>query len=62
MEKEEHIRFLREKYLQLSLQFLRELNSGKTLEELKDLRDVINEIVVEMNTLEESSGAETGKT
>jgi hypothetical protein len=53
---------LREKYLQLSLQFLRELNSGKTLEELKDLRDVINEIVVEMNTLEESSGAETGKT
>jgi hypothetical protein len=52
MEKAVHLEYLRGKYIQLSRQYLDELNNGKTIEQLKDLADVISTLIAEMEILE----------
>jgi len=47
-----HLQFLRSKYIELSRKYLNEMHSGKSKEQLKDLADVIKQLIDEMERLE----------
>lgn len=53
MDKETHLQNLREQYLQLSRQYLQELQNGKTIQNLKDMSMVINTLVSEIDAIEQ---------
>jgi hypothetical protein len=52
MDKQEHLQYLKEKYIELSRQFLSELQNGKSIHMLKDLSAVINTLLKEIDVLE----------
>lgn len=52
MDKQEHLRYLKEKYIELSRQFLLELQNGKSIHMLRDLSAVINTLLKEIDELE----------
>jgi hypothetical protein len=56
MEKEAHLEFLRQKYIELSRQYLTALHEGKTIDQMKDLADVIRILITEIEILERDSG------
>lgn len=58
MNRLQHLEFLRGKYIQLSRQYLNELHKGKTVDELRDLADVIGTLIKEMEQLEKQAGTE----
>lgn len=49
-----HLEYLKSKYLELSRQFLKELNEGKSIHLLKGLSSVITTILQEIEALEKS--------
>jgi len=53
MDKETHLHYLREKYIQLSRQYLQELQSGKKIRELEDMAELISSLVVEIDAYEQ---------
>jgi hypothetical protein len=53
MDKEIHLQYLRGKYIELSRKYLNELHQGKSKEQLKDLADVIKQLIEEMERLEQ---------
>jgi hypothetical protein len=55
MEKEAHLEFLRQKYIDLSRQYLTALHEGTSIEQLKDLADVIRILISEIETLEQDN-------
>ena len=59
MDRESHLEFLRQKYLQLSREYIRALQQGKTPHELKDVGEVIRLLIDEMEALEKD--VSTGK-
>jgi hypothetical protein len=54
MDKKEHLQYLKEKYIELSRQFLKELQDGKSIHMLRDLSAVINTLLQEIDQLEKS--------
>jgi hypothetical protein len=58
MEKASHLQYLRAKYIELNQQFLRELQTGKSLATLKDVNVVMNTLLQEMEALEQNIKAE----
>ena len=52
MDKQEHLRYLKQKHSELSRQFLLELNEGKSIQLLKDISTVINTLLQEIEALE----------
>lgn len=56
MDKQTHLDYLKEKYIQLSRQFLGELQNGKSIHMLRDLSSVINTLLKEIDALEKASG------
>ncbi len=54
MDKVEHLQYLKEKYIELSRQFLLELQNGKSIHMLRDLSTVINTLLKEIDDLEKS--------
>jgi hypothetical protein len=52
MEREVHLEFLKQKYIQLSRQYLTGLHEGRTVEQLKDLADLIRVLISEIEILE----------
>jgi len=59
MDKQEHLQYLKKKYIELSRQFLVELQNGKSIHMLRDLSTVINTLLKEIDQLEETSNEET---
>lgn len=57
MDKQEHLRYLKEKYIELSRQFLQELQNGKSIHMLRDLSSVINTLLKEIDELEKMEKA-----
>lgn len=55
MDKQEHLRYLKEKYIELSRQFLQELQNGKSIHMLRDLSAVINTLLKEIDEMEANS-------
>jgi len=53
MDKQEHLQYLKEKYIELSRQFLLELQNGKSIHMLRDLSAVINTLLKEIDELEQ---------
>jgi hypothetical protein len=58
MDKKAHLEYLRRKYIELNQQFLRELQTGKSLSMLKDVNIVMNTLLKEMEDLEKTLKAE----
>jgi hypothetical protein len=56
MDKQAHLQYLKEKYIELSRQFLLELQNGKSIHMLRDLSTVINTLLKEIDELEKSPG------
>lgn len=56
MDKQEHLQYLKEKYIELSRQFLTELQNGKSIHMLRDLSSVINTLLKEIDALEKTAG------
>lgn len=52
MDKQEHLRYLKQKHSELSRQFLLELNDGKSIQLLKDISAVITTLLQEIEALE----------
>lgn len=52
MKKAEHLAYLRQKYIELSRQFLDELQNGKSIHMLRDLSAVIDTLRDEIEALE----------
>ena len=52
MDKTAHLQYLKEKYIELSRQFLTELQNGKSIHMLRDLSTVINTLLKEIDALE----------
>jgi hypothetical protein len=52
MTKEEHLETLREQYISLSRRYLVELQTGKSIRDLKDIRDTIAVLVGEIEVME----------
>jgi hypothetical protein len=52
MTKEQHLDNLREQYISLSRQYLVELQTGKSIRDLKDIRDTIAVLVGEIEVME----------
>ncbi len=52
MDKQKQVEHLRTKYIELSRQYLTQLQSGKTISELKDLADLIGSLVAEIDVME----------
>ena len=59
MDKQEHLRYLKEKYIELSRQFLQELQNGKSIHMLRDLSAVINTLLKEIDELETTETVNT---
>lgn len=58
MNKKEHLEYLRRKYIELNQRFLRELQTGKSMQMLKDVNTVMNTLLKEIETLEKSLSSE----
>lgn len=54
-----HLEYLKSKYLELSRQFLKELNEGKSIHLLKGLSSVITTILNEIEEMEKSGKSAT---
>lgn len=54
MDKQAHLQYLKEKYIELSRQFLVELQNGKSIHMLRDLSTVINTLLKEIDELEKT--------
>jgi len=54
MDKEVQLHYLRQKYIELSRQFLMLLQSGKAFSELQGLSEEISTVVAEIEMLEKS--------
>jgi hypothetical protein len=54
MDKQEHLQYLKEKYIELSRQFLVELQNGKSIHMLRDLSAVINTLLKEIDEMEKT--------
>ena len=54
MDKQQHLQYLKEKYIELSRQFLLELQNGKSIHMLRDLSTVINTLLKEIDELEKA--------
>lgn len=52
MDKASHLAYLKEKYIQLSRQYLDGLQQGRSVSDLKDLADVIRTLITEIEQLE----------
>ncbi len=52
MDKKAHLEYLREKYIDLNQQFVNELKDGKSIHMLRDLSNVINTLLKEIEILE----------
>lgn len=52
MEQEEHLEYLKKKYVELSRQFLAELNEGKSIHMLKGLSSVMETLIKEISDME----------
>lgn len=60
MDKQAHLKYLKEKYIELSRQFLTELQNGKSIHMLRDISSVMNTLLKEIDELE--SGEENRQT
>jgi hypothetical protein len=60
-DKKAHIEYLRQKYVELSQQFLVELQNGKSIHMLKDLNVVMNTLLKEIEILEKSQSSTKGQ-
>lgn len=54
MMKETHLTNLREQYISLSRQYLNELQAGKTIQTLKELKFTIETLVKEIDEIEQA--------
>ena len=54
MNKKEHLEYLRRKYIELNQQFLKQLQTGKSISMLKDMNMVMNTLLKEIDELEKS--------